>query len=77
MEDADKGDVPMAVNLRMAYQSGDGVVAEDRHVRASAPLAVVSSAVAVAEVRRGEGPFLIRMRVAEVNAERSRSFVIE
>ena len=35
VEDADKGDVPVAVNLRMAYQSGDGVVAEDRHVRES------------------------------------------
>jgi hypothetical protein len=31
-----------------------------------------------AEVRREEGPFLIRMRFAEVNnAERSRSFVID
>ena len=34
--------------------------------------------LAMAEVRsREEGPFLIRMRVAEVNAERSRSFVIQ
>ena len=32
-EDEGKGYVP--VNLQMVYQSGDGVVAEDRHVRES------------------------------------------
>ena len=33
--DVYKGYMTMAVNLPMAYQSGDGVVAEDRHVRES------------------------------------------
>ena len=72
-----EGDVyymPLAVNLRMAHQSGDGVE-EDRHVRESAPLAVVSSEWPRYAVE--EGPFLIGLRFAEVNAERSRSCVIE
>jgi len=65
----------------MAYQSGDGVVAEDRHVRESLVGATASGVISRGRgrgtVRREEGPFLIRMRVAEVNAERSRSFVIQ
>jgi hypothetical protein len=77
-EEVYKGYAPMAVNLQMAYPSGsgDGVVAEDRHVRESLVGATASGVINMAEVRRQEGPFLIRMRVAEVNAEKSRSTII-
>lgn len=63
----------------MAYQSGDGVVAEDRHVRESFVGATGSGVISRGRGRgtQEEGPFLIRMRFAEVNAERSGSFVIE
>ena len=52
------GYVPVIVNLRMAYPSGDGVVAEDRHVRESLVGATASGVINMAEVRRHEGPSL-------------------
>jgi hypothetical protein len=61
----------MAVNLRMAYHSGDAV-AEDRHVRVVG--ATCSGVIRMAEVPRGglgQGRFLNRLRFAEVNAEKS------
>jgi hypothetical protein len=57
-EDVYKGYAPMAVNLQMAYPSGDGVVAEDRHVRESLVGATASGVINMAEVRRLEGPSL-------------------
>jgi len=44
--------MPVAVNLRMAYQSGDGIE-EDRHVRVGA---TGSGVIRMAEVRSGGGP---------------------
>jgi hypothetical protein len=44
-EDVYKGNLPVAVNLRLAYQTGDGVVVEDRHVRESLVGATASGVI--------------------------------